>query len=234
MPGEGTAVLTDGMEIAEIGDRPPTVFLLSPATLQGIRAGQLASPDSRFATARRFRYAEGVPIGEAFAFLSALYFRGKIAYAERFAAPPPGIAGGVFVITPGLGLVPPDWALTRERFEQIKKTPVDVRASAYTRPLAAHARELAGLLPTAGRAVLLGSVATGKYVDILRPVLGERLLFPLSFAGVGDMARGSRLLKAVESGKELEYGTLDQPRHRSDGSHGSRGGEGSAESERDR
>lgn len=217
------------MEIVETGDRPPTVFLLSPASLQGIRAGQLASPDSRFATARRFRSQEGVPIGEAFAFLSALYFRGKIAYAQHFAAPPPGIAGGVFVITPGFGLVPPDWPLTRERFEAIRKTPVDVRSRAYTLPLAAATEELAGLLPAppaTARAVLLGSVATGKYVDVLHPVLGERLLFPLSFAGIGDMARGSRMLKAVQSGEELEYGTLDQPRHRS------RGREGRSASER--
>jgi hypothetical protein len=203
------------MEIVERGDRPPTIFLLSPATLQGLRAGQLAAPDARFPTAQRFRSAAGVPIGEAFAFMSALYFRGKIAYAQHFAAPPPGIAGGVFVIAPGFGLVPPDWPLTRERFGKIRKTPVDVKSRAYTRPLAAGARDLAGLLPEGARAVLLGSVATGKYVDVLHPVLGERLVFPLSFAGIGDMARGARLLKAVRSGEELEYGTLDQPRHRS-------------------
>src|SRR4051812_15429544 len=109
MPYGAAAVLRNGMEIVEVGDRPPTVFLLSPASLQGLRAEQLASPDARFPIARRFRSAEGVPIGEAFAFLSALYFRGKIAYARHFAAPPPGMPGGIFVITPGFGLVPPDW-----------------------------------------------------------------------------------------------------------------------------
>jgi len=74
-----------------------------------------------------------VPIGEAFAFMSALYFRGKIAYARRFAVPPPGapelppeLASGIFVITPGFGLVPPEWPLTPERFRKIRRTPVDL------------------------------------------------------------------------------------------------------------
>jgi hypothetical protein len=203
------------MEIAERGDRPPTVFLLSPATLQGLRAQQLAAPGARFDTARRFRSPEGVPIADAFAFMSALYFRGKIAYARCFAAPPPGLDGcGVYVITPGFGLVPPDWPLTRERFLKIRRTPVDLASRAYHRPLAAAARTLAALLPGDARAVLLGSVATGKYVDVLLPILGPRLLFPLCFAGVGDMARGALLLRAARSGEELLYGTLDQPRHR--------------------
>jgi len=202
------------MEIVESGDRPPTVFLLSPATLQGLRAEQLTAPGARFDTARRFRSAEGVPIADAFAFMSALYFRGKITYARHFAAPPPGIDGGVFVITPGFGLVPPEWPLTPERFRKIRRTPVDLASRAYHRPLAAAARNLADLLPAGARAVLLGSVATGKYVDVLLPILGPRLVFPLCFAGVGDMARGALLLRAARSGEELLYGTLDQPRHR--------------------
>jgi hypothetical protein len=217
MPRPAAAVLTNGMEIVETGDRPPTVFLLSPATLQGLRAEQLAAPGARFDTARRFRSAEGVPIADAFAFMSALYFRGKITYARHFAAPPPGLAageGGIFVITPGFGLVPPEWPLTRERFQKIRRTPVDLAARGYHRPLAAAARTLAARLPGNARAVLLGSVATGKYVDILLPILGPRLVFPLCFAGVGDMARGALLLRAARSGEELLYGTLDQPRHR--------------------
>src|SRR4029079_13054686 len=133
MPRRAAAVLTNGMEIVESGDRPPTVFLLSPATLQGLRAEQLTAPGARFDTARRFRSAEGVPIADAFAFMSALYFRGKITYARHFAAPPPGIDGGVFVIPPGFGLVPPEWPLTRERFQKIRRTPVDLASRAYHR-----------------------------------------------------------------------------------------------------
>jgi hypothetical protein len=205
------------MEIVERGDRPSTVFLLSPATLQGLRAQQLTAPEARFDTARRFRSVEGIPIGEAFAFMSSLYFRGKIGYAERFAAPPPGLKeaeaeSGIYVIAPGYGLVPSSWALTRERFRKIHRTPVDLTVRAYHRPLTRDARSLASRLPADAQAVLLGSVATGKYVDVLRPVLGDRLVFPLCFAGTGDMARGALLLRAARSGEELEYGTLDQPR----------------------
>ena len=186
---------------------PPTLFLLSPATLHGQRAQELTAPRAAFATARRFRSPEGLPIGDAFAFLSSLYFRGKIAYARRFASPPAdmGLDGGIFVIAPGVGLVPPEWTLTPERLAQLCETPVDPKSPAYARPLQAAARELARRLPKDGRAVLLGSIATPKYTGILAPVLRDRLLFPASFQGAGDMRRGALLLRAARSGEELEY-----------------------------
>jgi hypothetical protein len=53
--------------------------------------------------------------------------------------------------------------------------------------------------------VLLGSVATGKYVDVLLEVVGERLLFPTAFIGRGDMSRGALLLRAARDGRELAY-----------------------------
>ena len=199
---------------AVMATRPETIFLLSPATLSGERARQLASPDAGFETARRFRSPEGVPVGEAFSFMSSLYFRGKIAYARRFAGRPPGLGEGIFVILPGSGLVPPEWPLTREGFERLRRTPIDVKSRAYVGPLRAAARYVEERLGEGGRAVLLGSVATGKYVDVLRPVFGDRLLFPRCFAGVGDMARGALLLRAARSGEELDYATLDEPRHR--------------------
>lgn len=192
-----------------------TIFLLSPASLSGIRAKQLASPRASFAAAQMFRSPEGIPIAEAFAFMSALYFRGKIAYARRFASPPRSLPGeGIFVIAPGFGLVPPDWPITLERFKVLRKTPVDVRNRRYRRTLEEHARVIAAHLDAGSRVILLGSIATGKYVDILWPVFGSRLLFPRSFVGLGDMSRGSIMLRAARSGVELEYATLDIPRHR--------------------
>src|SRR6185369_3476360 len=89
--------------------RMPNVFLLSPANLAGTRAKQLTSPRAQFASALRYRSDDGVMIGEAFAFMSALYFRGKITYSLHF-----GGRENTFVITPGLGLVSPDWRLTSE------------------------------------------------------------------------------------------------------------------------
>jgi hypothetical protein len=192
-----------------MANQAPTLFLLSPASLQGRRAQELASPRAAFPTARRFRSPEGLPIGEAFAFLSSLYFRGKIAYARRFAAPPAGLDGGIFVIAPGFGLVPPEWAMTPERLELLRDTPVDPRRPAYARPLAAAARELAERLPEGGRAILLGSIATTKYTAVLAPALADRLLFPACFKGTGDMRRGSLMLRAAASGEELAYAAVE-------------------------
>ncbi len=194
---------------------PPTIFLLSPANLSGVRARQLMSPRASFAAAVAYRTGIGVPIAEAFAFMSALYFRGKIAYARRFAAPPETVAeGGIFVIAPGVGLVVPEWALNSAGMKTLSKTKVDPRQRSYRKPLETDAKALAARLPGDARVVLLGSIATGKYVDVLWPIFGDRLLFPIVFVGIGDMSRGSLMLKAAESGIELEYSTLEVERHR--------------------
>jgi hypothetical protein len=194
-------------------DSPSQIFLLSPASLSGERARQLTSPEARFDTARRYRSPEGVPVEEAFAFLSSLYFRGKIAYARHFARPPAELPG-VLVITPAFGLVPEGWPLTLDRMEALRRTPIDVRNPDYAAPLREHARVLREAMPEDTRVVLLGSIATGKYVDLLLPEFGDRLVFPGCFVGIGDMSRGSILLRAVREDRELEYSTLDVPRHR--------------------
>ena len=198
---------------------PRRVFLLSPASVKGLRAKQLVSPRARFELAQRYRSEEGVPIADAFAFMSALYFRGKIAYARRFAATDEG-ANGIFVITTGFGLVAPDWALTEERMKRMRRVDVDLSSRAYVTPLKQHAKALANTLAPDDEIVLLGSVATGKYVDILWPLLGTRLKFPKAFAGLGDMARGGLMLRAARSGQELEYVTLDANRKRPPGATG--------------
>jgi hypothetical protein len=212
-------------------DHAPKVFLLSPASATGRRALQLAAPRASFAAAGRLRSPEGLPIGEAFCFMSALYFRGKLAYARRFASAwteptvlpvlPDQLGGGgdssrvdlqrvpeagtILIIAPGFGLVTPEWPLTAERLGRLARTPVDPARRGYSAPLRRHARELASRLPAAARIVLLGSIATGKYLDLLLPILGERLLFPRAFAGTGDMRRGAMMLRAAASGEELEY-----------------------------
>jgi hypothetical protein len=203
---------------------PSKIFLLSPATLSGLRAKQLMSPRAKFDLARRYQTAEGVEIGDAFAFMSALYFRGKIAYARRFAVPSALVGGdGIFVITSGYGLVPPDWRITAERMKRMQKIDIDMSARSYVKPLREHAQFLARAFDESAddaEVVLLGSVATGKYVDVLWPILGSRLRFPASFAGLGDMARGGLMLRAARSGTELQYTTLDANRKRPPGATG--------------
>src|SRR5262249_32645808 len=56
--------------------------------------------------------------------------------------------------------------------------------------------------------VLLGSIASDKYVELLLEILGQRLLFPVDFVGRGDMSRGGLMLRAARSGTELPYGPV--------------------------
>lgn len=156
-----------------------------------------------------YQSPDGVPIALAFAFMSALYFRGKIAYALQFAP-----TDSIFIIAPGFGLVSPDWRITPERMKVLSKTEVDVRKKNYRKPLERDAKQLAEDLPKTTNVVLLGSVASGKYVDILWPIFGERLVFPAMFAGLGDMSRGGLLLRAARANRELEYTSLAAPRHK--------------------
>src|SRR3954469_12214528 len=115
------------------------VFLLSPANCGGTRAKQVLSPRARFALATRLQSGDGVAIGELFSFVSGLYFRGKLTYARRFAAPPdasnPLIGGGIHVITPNAGLRPPDTLVTAAAVQRFAGADVDAENPSYRRPL---------------------------------------------------------------------------------------------------
>ena len=155
--------------------------------------------------ARRLR-GEGEPasIGETFSFVSGLYFRGKLTYARAFAAPPPGVPGAL-VITPSRGLLPANTLITIADLDEFASTLIDADDPRYRDPLQADATELARQAPPDIPFVLLGSVATGKYVDVLDAAFGDRLLFPADFVGRGDMSRGGLLLRASRAGDELRY-----------------------------
>jgi hypothetical protein len=177
------------------------IFLLSPAHPGGIRAGLLFRPEADFDLAVRLRGA-GAPLGETFAFISDLYFRGKLAYSRAFAAPPPGLPGA-FVIVSGLGLVPPDAIVTLEHLRQIASVPIDAADPRYREPLDRACRDLADLAGPETDFVLLGSVATAKYLSPMVAVFGERLLFPEAFIGRGDLSRGGLMLRCASGGEEL-------------------------------
>ena len=190
------------------------IFILSPAHCGGERAQLLYNDAAQFPLARRLRKKQGAPLGEVFAFLSGLYFRGKLAYAQAFAAPPPGVPG-VVVITTNEGLRAPTFPLTIARLRRYARGDIDLRDPRYRRPLERDAKLLAAAAGPDCEAVLLGSVATGKYVDLLLKIFGPALRFPADFAGRGDMSRGGLLLRCVDAGRELEYVRLDggAPRH---------------------
>jgi hypothetical protein len=179
----------------------PRIFLLSPAHCGGKRAAILLNQRATFPLAQRLRSSD-LTIGEAFSFLSGLYFRGKLTYAGCFARPPKGHAG-VQVITTDRGLVPADSSIGTEDLLQFGAVDIRADAVAYRVPLERDLDALRRI--TDLEVVLLGSVATGKYVDVLLDALGDRLLFPAEFVGRGDMSRGSLLLRAAEAGKELMY-----------------------------
>lgn len=182
---------------------PLRVFLLSPADCAGKRARLLQADDRGHELGRRLRGPDGVALGEVFSFVSSLYFRGKLAYARAFARPPVG-SGGVHVITPCDGLVAPEVAIRLDDLRRFGRVDVDPDEGRYRRPLL---RDLRALLPlwTGAEVVLLGSVASGRYADLLAPVLGPRLVFPSDFVGRGDMSRGGLLLRCVREGRELPY-----------------------------
>jgi hypothetical protein len=192
------------------------VFLLSPANMRGVRAGQLHRSrfelsGLKFGTSPNFELqtsnaaSKGLSLEEAFTYASSLYFRGKIAYARRFVNPPPCCGEGIYVIAPGFGLVPPDWIIDAPRFSTLRDVPADPAVLAFRKPLEAHALELLKRLQPETSVVLLGSLAQRKYLEVLGPILGSRLQVPKAFVGTGDMRRGALLLRAVTRGRELEY-----------------------------
>lgn len=182
------------------------VFLLSPANAGGERARMVLNERAGFDLAVRLR-REGAPLGDVFSFMSGLYFRGKLAYARAFASPPPDVAGA-YVITSGQGLLPPETVVRIEDLLGMAGVPIDAADPRYREPLD---RDTQGLRAAAGEEcefVLLGSIATQKYLEPLVRILGDRLLYPVAFPGRGDMSRGSLLLRAAHSGVELEYEPL--------------------------
>ena len=182
---------------------PHRIFLLSPAHCGGKRAGLLFNDDARFDLARRVREPGGVPLGEVFSFVSGLYFRGKVAYARAFGRAPDGLSASL-VITTNRGLVPAETSVTLADLRDMGCVDIDTDERRYRRPLARDARAMAKVSPTC-EFVLLGSVATGKYVDVLLEALGDRLLFPAQFVGRGDMSRGGLMLRCAEANQELAY-----------------------------
>jgi hypothetical protein len=182
---------------------PSRVFLLSPANTSALRGQLLLNKDSQFELAHRIR-RQGAPLGEIFSFISSLYFRGKLAYAKAFGNSPPGVPP-MLTLTTSRGLLSPETTITLIELIEMSGVPIDLGDSRYREPLVRDARALAGQLPPGSKIVLLGSIATGKYVDPLLEVFGPNLLFPEKFVGRGDMSRGGLMLRCAASRLELDY-----------------------------
>ena len=179
------------------------IFILSPANCNGRRARWVLKKSSRSDLAMRLRSA-GVSLGEVFTYLSALYFRGKLAYARNFAEPPSSCPG-ILIITPTAGLLAHDTLIRLSRLRGFGRVPIHVKNQTYRAALRRSAKDLVNQLGTECQIVLLGSVATGKYLDILGPIFRTRLRVPAEFVGLGDMARGGLLLRCVRENRQLNY-----------------------------
>src|SRR5882762_1392817 len=117
------------------------VFLLSPANAAGKRAQLLLRQDSVFGLAQRLKNG-GLPLGEAFSFISGLYFRGKLAYASTFSSAPDGLPGALIITACG-GLLPPETPINREQLCLISSAPVEASEPRYRIPLERDARLVA-------------------------------------------------------------------------------------------
>jgi hypothetical protein len=179
------------------------VFLLSPARCDGRRAKALLNPAAEFPLAVQLRQREGAPLGDVFAFLSGLYFRGKLTYARAFATE--RVAVPVRIITTSRGLLEPGYRVRAADLEEFSAVDLSAGWAAFEEPLLRDARRLKDELGDAAEAVLLGSIASDKYVRPLTSVFGERLVFPRDFVGRGDMSRGGLLLRHAASRDELPY-----------------------------
>jgi hypothetical protein len=111
----------------------------------------------------------------------------------------------VFVITPNSGLRAPDTPVTLSVIQKFAGVDVAAGNPAYRKPLERSARSLAADIGPDCGVVLLGSIASTKYVDVLLGIFGERLLFPADFVGRGDMSRGGLMLRCAAAGEELRY-----------------------------
>jgi hypothetical protein len=195
---------TAGQSSAPISRNAGTyrIFLLSPANASSTRAELLLSESGKSLLAQRLR-GQSATLGEIFTFISGLYFRGKLAYAEKFMNPPR--VPGTVVITALAGLVSPNKVLTLDEFRKTAIGRVDASRSEYRIPLERDAALLRDHMGSRSEVVLLGSIATPKYVEPLLSVFGSKLMFPAEFVGRGDMSRGGLMLRCVRENVQLTY-----------------------------
>ncbi len=163
----------------------------------------LLRPNATIELALRLRCGAAT-LGEAYTFISALYFRGKAAYSEAFAAAPERLPGAS-VIVPGRGLVSLNTPVSADELKMIGEVSIENNYSEYRATLLRDARLWEREAGPECLFVLLGSIATDKYSAPLLEVFGERLMFPADFVGRGDMSRGGLMLRAANTGVELEY-----------------------------
>lgn len=184
------------------------IYLLSPAHAGGKRAAMLFNANAKFELAQRLR-TSGLPIGEMYSFMSPLYFRGKLTYATRFAKALSG-SPAILVITPSRGLMRPESVIKLGDVSELQNERLVADNPRYRDALERDLRTLSDAIGRLAHVVLLGSIATRKYIPLLAEILGDRLVVPREFIGLGNMSRGALLLQCSRDGCELEYISVSQ------------------------
>jgi hypothetical protein len=93
----------------------------------------LLNPHSKSELTQQLR-TTGIPLDEAFSFMSSLYFRGKLAYATTFAKSVIGLPT-TLVITPSRGLLRPETIVKIEDLADISAERIEVHNPKYRDPL---------------------------------------------------------------------------------------------------
>jgi len=179
-----------------------SIFLISPANMSGVRGTRLLCETGKGDVHMRLK-GEGVELGEVFSYVSSLYFRGKLEYGNAFGNKP-SVGPGPYIITPSAGLVSPKTKVRLEELRAICNTEIDASNDQFCRPLENDVRRLRQKYE-GSRFVLLGSIATPKYVEPLMRALEGDLFYPSAFVGLGDMSRGALLLQCARTQVELVY-----------------------------
>jgi hypothetical protein len=181
----------------------PNIYLLSPANASGQRAKALLHPLATFDLAKKLR-TTGISLGAAFSFMSSLYFRGKLTYATTFWTPTKEVPGSL-IITPSRGLVRPETTVNLAELTEIVGDRIAADNPRYRDPLERDLRTLSEAIGQQFQVVFLGSIASRKYIPLLLQILGERVVVPRAFIGMGNMQRGASLLRCSRERCELDY-----------------------------
>ena len=112
---------------------------------------------------------------------------------------------GVFVITPTRGLIDAHARIRLNDLREFALVDIHENDPRYREPLERDAQRLVKKLPARSEIIVLGSIATGKYVDVLLANFSDRLRFPADFIGRGDMSRGGLMLRCAVDRQELPY-----------------------------
>ena len=113
------------------------------------------------------------------------------------------------LLPPNAGLRAADTPVTLHSFRAFARVNIDPTNPAYRVPLERSAGALLAAVGSDRDVVLRGSIGSGKYVDVLLPILGARLMFPVHFVWRVDMSRGGLMLRCAAAGVELDYVPLD-------------------------